>query len=326
MRLIITILCFALFFSCNNGEGGNQKYLSSSSGNINSISVVSDNIVWDGDVGESIRSIFAAPLEGLPQDEPIFSLTQIPTQVFSDFATRNRIILKIEKSDEAKVSIHRNVYAKPQTVVLVKGKTNQEIISQLESNAPKIIDAFNKEEVREKLRRINKSLLKDEAMEQALGFKVDIPSAYRIAKAEENFYWIRKSISNNKETMDLMFYSLPIDEIKQGDSTIIDIIRVRDSIVKKYIPGPEEGKYMATEDAYVPSLFKTIVNNKPTFETKGIWEVKGMYMAGPFVNYAIEDKVNNRYLVAEGYVYAPRLDKRRLVFELEAIIKSITIN
>ena len=214
MRLIITILCFALFFSCNNGEGGNQKYLSSSSGNINSISVVSDNIVWDGDVGESIRSIFAAPLEGLPQDEPIFSLTQIPTQVFSDFATRNRIILKIEKSDEAKVSIHRNVYAKPQTVVLVKGKTNQEIISQLESNAPKIIDAFNKEEVREKLRRINKSLLKDEAMEQALGFKVDIPSAYRIAKAEENFYWIRKSISNNKETMDLMFYSLPIDENK----------------------------------------------------------------------------------------------------------------
>ena len=48
-------------------------------------------------------------------------------------------------------------------------------------------------------------------------------------------------------------------------------------------------------------------------------------MGGPFVNYAIEDKVNNRYLVAEGYVYAPSLDKREYVFELEAIIKSIKI-
>ena len=48
-------------------------------------------------------------------------------------------------------------------------------------------------------------------------------------------------------------------------------------------------------------------------------------MAGPFVNYAIEDKVNNRYLVAEGYVYAPSVDKREYVFELEAIIKSIKI-
>ena len=48
-------------------------------------------------------------------------------------------------------------------------------------------------------------------------------------------------------------------------------------------------------------------------------------MGGPFINYAIEDKINNRYLVAEGYVYAPSLDKRQNIFELEAIIKSIKI-
>ena len=56
-----------------------------------------------------------------------------------------------------------------------------------------------------------------------------------------------------------------------------------------------------------------------------MWEIKGAYMGGPFVNYAIEDKINNRYLVAEGYVYAPSQDKRENIFELEAIIKSIKI-
>ena len=48
-------------------------------------------------------------------------------------------------------------------------------------------------------------------------------------------------------------------------------------------------------------------------------------MAGPFLTYLIEDKINNRYLVADGYVYAPSLSKRDLVFELESIIKSIKI-
>ena len=48
-------------------------------------------------------------------------------------------------------------------------------------------------------------------------------------------------------------------------------------------------------------------------------------MSGPFINYWIEDKVNNRYLIAEGFVFAPSVGKRDYIFELEAIIRSITI-
>ena len=51
---------------------------------------------------------------------------------------------------------------------------------------------------------------------------------------------------------------------------------------------------MITEEAYTPFFFKTIIDNKPTFETKGTWDVKDAFMAGPFINYAIEDKINNR--------------------------------
>jgi hypothetical protein len=48
-------------------------------------------------------------------------------------------------------------------------------------------------------------------------------------------------------------------------------------------------------------------------------------MSGPFLNYAIEDKVNSRYIIVEGYVFAPSIAKRDYVFELESIIKSIAI-
>ena len=48
-------------------------------------------------------------------------------------------------------------------------------------------------------------------------------------------------------------------------------------------------------------------------------------MSGPFINYWIEDKANERYLIAEGFVYAPSVGKRDYIFELEAIIQSISI-
>ncbi|WP_188373197.1 DUF4837 family protein [Winogradskyella haliclonae] len=324
MKHIISLFCLLLVLSCNEKKD-NVRYLSESSGNINSISVVADNILWEGKVGEAIREVLAAPAKGLPQDEPMFSLRQIPTPVFSGFAARSRTVLKIEKTDESGVFTKEDVYAKPQTIVIVKGKTDQDIINQLKENLPKIIDAFTKREVAEKLRRINKSLLKDEAMENAMGFTIDIPSAYRIASTSDDFYWVRKSLSNNK-TMDLMFYSYPLDSIRKTDSTVVDIINMRDTMIAKGIPG-EDGMQMITEKAYAPSIYEAIIDNKPAYEIRGVWKIadEKIPMAGPFVNYAIEDKVNNRYLVAEGYVYAPSLDKREYVFELESIIKSIKI-
>jgi hypothetical protein len=322
MKQILLLIALTIVTSCNDKKN-NVRYLSASSGTINSVSVVTDNLLWDDKVGETVRDVLAAPAKGLPQDEPLFSLKQIPTPVFDGFATKSRTILKIEKGTESGITIAKDVYAKPQTVIVVKGRTDQEIIAQIKDNAAKIIDAFTKQEVYEKLRRINKSLLKDEAMETALGFTIEIPSAYRIAKASDNFYWVRKSLSNSM-TMDLMFYTYPLDSISKDERTVVDIIHMRDTMIEKGIPG-EDGIVMTTEEAYVPSLFEAVIDNKPAYETRGVWEIKGAYMGGPFVNYAIEDKINNRYLVAEGYVYAPSLDKREYVFELEAIIKSIKI-
>ncbi|HLT34225.1 MAG TPA: DUF4837 family protein, partial [Aquaticitalea sp.] len=154
---ITPILLLFLNFSCND-KSSNQRLLSESSGKINTLMVVVDNLLWEESVGESIRAIFAAPVQGLTNEEPLFSISQMPTQVFSGFATKNRIVLKIEKGKPAGTSINKDVLAKPQTIVVVSGNTSQEIIDQLEANASKIIDVFKKEEIKEKQRRIGLSL------------------------------------------------------------------------------------------------------------------------------------------------------------------------
>ena len=96
-KIFLAILSISLFFNCGGESTGKRVVSAPSSGNINTLAVVIDNDLWDGSIGETIREIYAAEIWGLPQQEPLFSLSQIPTAVFSDFVTRNRIILKVEK-------------------------------------------------------------------------------------------------------------------------------------------------------------------------------------------------------------------------------------
>jgi len=324
MRKTLLIAVSILLFACNDKASPNKKILSKSSGNINNLSVVIDNELWQGSVGEAIRNTIAAPVYGLPQDEPLFSIGQIPPSVFTGFVKKSRIILKVEKgSNDASVKIGSNVFARPQKLVVVSGKTNAEIINLITENSQRIINALKREEIKEKQRRIRKSLHRNNNIEKSLGITIDFPSAYRIAKEEDNFFWIRKDITTG--TSNLLIYELPLNAIKRNDSLIGQIIKIRDSIGKVHIPGPTEGAFMITEQAYAPFLMEIKIDDKPTIETKGIWDVKNAFMSGPFINYIIEDKIKNRLLVIEGFAFAPSVGKRDYMFDLEAIIKTIKI-
>ena len=315
------IVCSLLFVACNSSDG--KRLITNSSGTINNLAVVVDNELWEGSVGEAIREVLAAPVYGLPQEEPLFTLSQMPPQVFSGFATKNRTVLKIEKG-EAETKYLKNAFAKPQKLVLVVGQNNEEIISQLKENANRIISTFKQEEIKAVHKRIDISPHTNNNIEEVLGLSMSFPSVYRVAKEDNDFFWVRRDTKNG--SMNLMLYTLPIDAVSKESETLVnDIIKIRDSIGKAHIPGPVDGSYMITEAAYTPFIANTIIDNKPAIETKSTWEVENAWMAGPFINYIIEDKVNNRLLVAEAFTYAPSSAKRDKMFELEAIIKSIKI-
>lgn len=329
LLLVFTIILLA---SCKD-KASNNEILLDSSGNINNVSVVLDNELWDGSVGEAIRSVLAAPIYGLPQDEPLFTISQIPPSVFTGFVTKNRTILKIEVSKNSEIRILDNVYAQPQKVVVISGKSRQEIIDIIIENGSKIVATFRNEEIAERQRQMSKSPHKYKSIEKKLGLTIQFPSAYRIAKESDNFFWIRKDITTG--TTNLMIFEVPFSAIKRNDSLVNQIVKIRDSIGKIYIKGRQDGEttssgekiesYMTTEDAYAPFVHETILDNKATIEAKGIWDLKEDFMGGPFINYAIEDKINKRWVIVEGFAFAPSVEKRDYMLELEAIIKSIKI-
>ncbi len=290
-------------------------------GKINEVSVVIDNELWKGSLGDTIRKYFGAEVPGLPQEEPLFSMRQMPVAAFSGLARKNRTFLWINKGKNNNFTLLKNKYATPQVGAVFSG-TENEIIAFIKENHETIVSKFKHIETREKQARIKKSLEKIPQLKEKLGITVAIPTAYRIATEEDKFFWIRKDIPHG--SMNLMIYELPLGIVSKDSNTIGSIIKMRDSIGSIKIPASETGtgKFI-TEEAYAPYLYETTLNNRFTFETKGTWEIKDRFMAGPFVNYVIEDIPNNRLMVLEGFVFAPSVYKRDNMFELEAIIKTI---
>lgn len=324
MKKLYSILFFiALLASCEESKSDREAMLPASSGNINNLQVVIEDEMWNGMVGETIREHFAAPVDGLPQIEPTFSINQLSPESFDGFTQKHRIFIYVQKGETTNFRIADNHYAKPQKGVFISAPTNQEIIEIINSRSEEMMTLFKEMEIREKQRRISLSLLNVKPVEENLGVSLKAPSAYRIAKITDNFAWLRKDIRTG--TTNIMIYEMPWNSFENEETRISDIIKMRDSIGELHIEGIIEGSYMVTEAAYAPYLFTSEVDGKFAYETKGTWEVKNYFMAGPFVNYIIKDSVNNRLLVMEGFTFAPSISKREYQFELEAIIKSANI-
>ncbi|MEZ4854380.1 DUF4837 family protein [Flavobacterium sp.] len=323
MKRIIVLFLFAfLIVSCNESNQNKNQLLSESNGKINNVSIIIDESLWNGEIGDSIRKKFAAPVDGLPQEEPLFNLNQYPTKVFEGFARRSRNIIIVQKAKNASFIEKENVYAKPQKVFVIAGKNNSDIITMLEKNAPQIIQQIKAGEIAENQNRLKKSLISDKKIQDRFGVSINIGFGYKYEMVKDNFLWIRKEFSTGYNS--LLVYEVPIETIEKDNDIIGNIIKMRDSIGKEYIHGVLPNTWMITEEAYAPYLFETKIQERKTYETKGTWELKNDFMAGPFVNYAIKDTKNNRYLILEGFTYNPSKAKRDLVLELEAIIKSVT--
>ena len=322
-KTLAFIIGIFVLTACENDPQKDQVILADSSGNINNLSVIIPNDLWNGEVGEEIRRVLAAPVDGLPQEEPLFSINQMPPEAFSGFVRKNRTFLQVQKGEEAGMKIAENPYARPQKGIRITGKTNEELINLIDENSEKIIQEFKKTEIKEKQRRIGKSLKDDSELEEKLGVSMKFPTAYRYAKQDDDFFWIRKDIKNG--SMEILVYEVPMSTITKDTNTIGNIIKMRDSIGAANIPGPIEGSHMITEAAYAPYLFHSEIDNKFAYETKGTWEVTNAFMAGPFLNYAVMDEENDRIVVLEGFTFAPSARKRDNMLELEAILKSAKI-
>ena len=306
------------FTACKNEEHDPAA----SYGNINEISIVVTDVLWNGEVGDSIRKKLAAPVDGLTQEEPIFTLNQYHEKSLDGSVKKSRNIIIVEKGAKKDFRYKRNDFCSPQNVFTITGKTIDEMLSMIEMHADEIIRTIKQTEIVENQERnIKSGLLDEQLFNNEFGISIKVPSSYSYAVKDSSFVWLKKDIPGGNTN--ILIYKVPYEVIERNKTIVGNIIAMRDSIGYRYIHGQEPGTHMITEEAYSPYIFMTSFNDKRAFETRGNWEMANDFMNGPFLNYAIRDDKNSCYLIIEGFIYSPSSPKRDLIIELESIIKSV---
>ena len=319
--LFLFLLIPFLYLSCNKKSDNLPRKVT---GKINTISVIIDDQLWNGEIGDSIRNKFASPVIGLPKEEPLFTINQYPIKLMEGFMKDSRTIIVVKKEDKNKFEIRENQYASPQKVFHISGKTSADILRIIQKNASKIIQTIKETEIEENQRITSQSLLNTKIITDTFHISIKVPLGYLYSLQKSNFIWLKKEIVSGNNS--LLIYQVPISSIKKDSNLVSNIIKMRDSIGNLYIRGIEPDTGMITEEGYSPYFSKTKLDGKETYETKGTWELKNDFMSGPFINYAIVDEEHKRILVLEGFCYSPAKGKRDLMHELESIIRSIKIS
>lgn len=138
-KALILFVTALVLVSCK----GTDKYvLRDSLGKVNKVLVVTKASDWNGDLGSEIRNSFGEILVGLPQAEPILSVSQIAPNGFGSMMKVSRNIMIIGEGEKEEFYIKRNVYAQPQIIVYVYGTDDASISKVFNEHKKEIMDAY----------------------------------------------------------------------------------------------------------------------------------------------------------------------------------------
>lgn len=319
--LLFLSIVSLLLFSCKKQE---DDVPIKSTGKINTISVVIDDQLWNGIIGDSIRNKFASPVEGLSKEEPQFDINQYPINVMEGFVTKSRTIIVIKQGNENNFTIKKNQYAIPQHVIHITGKSLLDLLEIIEKRTPQILKIIQDGEIKAHQLLLNDSLFDVKTIQNRFGLTLKIPKNYFYALKNDNFVWLLNECPSGSSS--LLITELPLNIIKPQDNILEKVIKIHDSIGSLYIRGKEPASNQYIDKSYPLYLSRITIDGKSAYETKGTWRLKDSFMFGAFVNYLIVDPKNSRIIYLEGFCYIPSRKQRDYMHALESIIKSVKIN
>jgi len=319
----ITLLCALVIVSavsCKKTTKGLRPVVTGGSGEV---LVLINDALWESAVGDTLKSILNDTQLGLPQDEPVLDVIHINHNAFSSMFKTHRSILDLRVSAKVKKSnlaVKDELYAKTQSFMKVEAKNNKAMIELLQENRNKIVAYFLLGERNRKIKTFRRNVVQEifEKVKSKYQFTLSFPSGYKINKDEPDFLWISNETPTTSQGMFIYSYDYLSEDMFSKDQ----IIKRRNNLLKKYVPGPSEGSYMATEMSY-PILSRQFdFGGNYAYETRGLWQVENDFMGGPFVSVTFLDEKNNRVICMDSYVYYPNNNKREMLRELEAIMYS----
>lgn len=279
---------------------------------------------WKSTMGDTVRACLTSTMAVLPQDEPDFRLFSVSLNNFASQLKTHRNIFEIridKKQKKSTIYIKRNYMAKQQTFVRVVCSSEKVFFDYYEKNKYMLKKIFLDAELdRNKLyfKKYTDAKIFNR-LKNKYNYSLRVPTGYNINKDTLGFVWISQETGKNSRGVFVYSY----DYVDQDQFKQENIIAKRDEMLKRFVPGPIAESYMTSARTMDFVSHKIEQDSCYAIETRGLWEVKGDYMGGPFINLTILNQKTNKVVCIDGYVYAPTEHKRLMVRQVEAVIKSL---
>lgn len=318
--LLAAVAC--MLASCKS-KGGTGDF-NNAGGKPYEIVVSIDQELWDGEVGDTLRSVLLEPIPMFNQVEPHFDVSRVTPGALKDLVLRHRNILIVQVtptvSEPASVARY-NVYARPQVIVTLTAPDNNSMVRYLADNRRELQQLFEmteRDRAVENNRKYGEKGI-DREIRNLFGIEANVPRGFSIkGRSGDDFLWVGNDVRT--ATQGLVIYSYPYSGA--DDFTPEQLVRQRNAFTGR-IPGPSDGSFMATEDYIEPTVEYIRIDGRPWARMSGFWYVENDYMGGPFVNYSTVDRATGRVIAFDCFVYSPKDPKRNLMRQLEHIVYTV---
>ena len=311
---------FCLFFFISACVGEGTSVLPSYTGAINEVVIVIDEPIWYGASGDSLRQSLSSEVPGISWSEPLFDVTQINSTDFSRIFKTHRNLVIVQKGQQSKVYFDAKTYAQNQWLCIVEYQTIEDLPRLLGQYAP--IMAFQIGQKEQERYTANLTPKKQcEALSKGFNLNFGLPSEYKLVLETHRFCWFEYNPPDNEIIKGVFVYEYNSPTSFNSNT----ILSARDSVLQKFVFGPTEGSYMITERLYPPYISIYTHNALEGLKVKGLWKMQNAFMGGTFVSHFLNDTINDRVLVIEGFLFNPGEDKRNILQELEWLISDFKI-
>ncbi len=285
--------------------------------------VVCNQPEWEGALGDTLKTILRAEIPYLVQPEPYFSVYRVTQQGYDNLILKHRnifIVNVVPSLDESSIVVQYDVNATPQIIMTLQGPTQESLTEYVSENRDLVMRALEAAERDRDIaygQKFNLVAL-DKLIKEKFDVDMKIPQGYTLRNEGEDFVWL--SYEFPTASQGVLLYSYPAD----GNASLKweALVEARNKFAAK-IPGPSEGSYMTTFMEVEPDyrLFRS--HGRLWSEIRGLWEVEGDYMGGPYVSYSTIDTKTGEVVTIDCYVFSPKLPKRNFVRGVEHLIYNV---
>lgn len=321
--MTLVLVAVMTITSCNE-QKTRKALLPNISGKAGEVIVVIDKGQWEGAVGTVLRDSLACECPFLPQSEPLYTLVNVAPNGFTQMFQihRNIIIVNIKPDvTEPGVVFKNDVWARPQCVIRINAAdsdTAVKLIKENSSNMTAVLEQAERDRVIANTKKYEELSLAPVVTEM-VGGSPHFPSGYKIKKKTEDFIWIE--YNPQYVTQGVLIYKYPVVDGEQM-MDLDNILENSNRMLMNNVPGMFDNTYMTISDFARPSIEYKKYKGLDFAEIRGFWEVENDFMGGPFVSHAFYSKDGKEVIVLQGFVYAPKYDKRQYLRQVESVIYS----